>query len=332
MINKLLTTSSSLLLLTAMSLSSCNNSENKSVEEVHNPASQTIPEESKDLIGRWDLTIDKDGKSVPSWLEIKLSGFTTLVGAFVGDSGSQRPVSRIKLDKGIFSFSIPTQWEDGGGEIKVEGSLSGSEIKGTITSNKGVEHSFTGVRAPYLVREGEAVWGEAIELFNGKDLTGWTNSTEDGNWKVVDGILVNEKAGGNLISDQKFEDFKLIAEYKYPEGSNGGIYLRGRYELQIEDSPLDKHPGSLYFGGIYGFLAPNQMATLGPNVWQKYEVTLRGRLITVVSNGKTIINEQEIPGITGGALDSNEGEPGPIYLQGDHGPIEFRKLTIIPAK
>ncbi|MNL04258.1 hypothetical protein D3C87_1248230 [compost metagenome] len=102
--------------------------------------------------------------------------------------------------------------------------------------------------------------------------------------------------------------------------------------MQIEDSPKDQHPGSLYFGGIYGFLAPNEMATLGPDQWQKYEVTLVGRLVTIVANGKTIINNQEIPGVTGGALDSKEGEPGPIYLQGDHAPVEFRKIKITPAK
>jgi hypothetical protein len=74
------------------------------------------------------------------------------------------------------------------------------------------------------------------------------------------------------------------------------------------------------------------MATLGADQWQKYEVTLVGRLVTVVANGKTIISNQEIPGITGGALDSKEGEPGPIYLQGDHAPVEFRKIKITPAK
>ena len=62
--------------------------------------------------------------------------------------------------------------------------------------------------------------------------------------------------------------------------------------------------------------------------WQTLDVELVGRRVTVVLNGTTIIDGQEIPGITGGALDSDEGEPGPIMLQGDHGPIEFRTLTI----
>lgn len=311
---------------------SCDNAQQeKQAEEVHNPASLTIPEEAKDLIGRWDLTVEKEGVKVPSWIEIKLSGFNTLVGSYVGDSGSARPISHIKLENDKFSFAIPPQWEGGEGYISVEGQLDGGNLKGTVTSNKGNVFNYTGIKAPYMVRTGTPTWGETIELFNGKDLNGWAPSSEDNAWVVKDGILTNEKAAANLISDQKFEDFKLTAEFRYAEGGNSGIYLRGRYEVQIEDSPKDQHPGSLFFGGVYGFLAPNQMATLGPNEWQTFEITLIGRLVTIVANGKTIISEQEIPGITGGALDSNEGEPGPIYLQGDHAPVEFRKISITPA-
>lgn len=314
-------------------LSSCGDVNKKAEkEEIHNAATQTIPDEAKGLIGRWDITVEKEGKQVPSWLEVKLSGFNVLVGAFVADAGSARPVSHIKLDKGKFSFEIPPQWEGGEGLFTIQGELVGEEIKGTITSNKGNVFDFVGLKAPYLVREGEAKWGEPIELFNGKDLTGWKASSDDNQWVVKDGVLINQKAGANLITDQKFEDFKLNAEFRYTEGGNSGIYLRGRYEVQIEDSPKDRHAGPLYFGGVYGFLAPSEMATKGPNEWNTYEITLRGRMVTIVANGKTIINNQEIPGITGGALDSKEGEPGPIYLQGDHTGVEFRKITITPAK
>lgn len=306
--------------------------QNAEKEEIHNAATQTIPKEAEGLIGRWDITVEKEGKQVPSWLEVKLSGFNVLVGSFVADAGSSRPVSHIKLDKGKFSFEIPPQWEGGEGVFTIQGDLVGEEIKGTIKSNKGNVFNFSGVKAPYLVRTGEVQWGEPIELFNGKDLTGWTTSSGDNQWIVKDGILVNQKAGANLISDQKFEDFKLTTEFRYTKGGNSGIYLRGRYEVQIEDSPKDRHPGALYFGGVYGFLAPSEMATNGANEWNTYEITLRGRMVTIVSNGKTIINNQEIPGITGGALDSKEGEPGPIYLQGDHTGVEFRKISITPAK
>lgn len=323
----------SMLALLASGLVSCNSTATDSTkEEVHNPAAQTIPEEAKALLGRWDLTVIKEGKETPAWLEIKLSGFNTLVGYFVSDAGSARPISNILLNNGVFSFEIPLQWEDGTGLIAVEGELSGGGIKGKLTSNKGNIFEWTGVKAPYLVRDGAGSLGKPIELFNGKDLAGWTTFGGESHWLVKDGILINEKAGANLVSNESFEDFKLDAEFRYGEGGNSGIYLRGRYEVQIEDSPLDRHPGSLYFGAVYGFLAPSEIATLGPNVWNTYEITLRGRMVTIVANGKTIISNQEIPGITGGALNSNEGEPGPIYIQGDHTGVEFRKLVITPLK
>lgn len=297
-----------------------------------NPATQVVPEEAEPFIGRWDLTLDEDGQEKPSWLEIKLSGYATLVGYYVGVSGSARPVSFIQLKDGKFSFSVPPQWEGGEGFIKVEGHLEGDQLKGSVTSNKGEVYPFTGIKAPYLTRKGEPQWGKPIDLFNGKNIDGWHFSGKEGHWEVVDGILTNTKPGANLVSDRTFEDFKLEVEFKYPEGSNSGIYLRGRYEVQIEDSPLNRHPASTFFGGVYGFLAPNEMATLGPGKWQKMEITLVGREVSVVANGKSIITRQEIPGITGGALDSHEGEAGPVYIQGDHGAIEFRTIKITPTE
>src|SRR5690606_11025197 len=325
---------STLLFLLTASVVSCNNgtTEEKQKEEIHNAATQVVPEEAQGLIGRWDITVDKEGKEAPSWLEVKLSGFNVLVGSVVADAGSARPISVIQLNEGQMSCQFAPQWDARDGFFTIEGELTGEKIKGTITSNKGNTFSFTGVKAPYLVRTGEIQWGEPIELFNGKDLTGWTTSGDNSQWVVEDGILINKETGANLISEQKFDDFKLIAEFRYKEGANTGIYLRGLYDLQIEDSPKDRHPGSLYFGGVYGFLSPSEIATLGPNEWNTYEITLRGRMVTIVANGKTIISNQEIPGITGGALDSQEGEPGPIYLQGDHTGVEFRKITVIPGK
>jgi len=288
--------------------------------------------EPKDLIGRWDITVDVDGKSAPSWLEVKLSGFKTLVGYFVATSGSARPVSEVKFDNGKFRFEIPPQWESGTQNMIIEGELTANGIQGTMTDCEGKKYySWKGVKAPYLKRTAAPVWGKPVNLFNGKDLTGWKASGEN-QWVVKNGILTSPKAGSNLITNQKFNDFKLHVEFKYPKGGNSGVYLRGRYETQIEDSKKDAHPNSVLFGGIYGFLTANEMVTLGPDQWQAYDITLVGRLVTVVANGKTIISNQEIPGITGGALDSNEGEPGPIYLQGDHMPIEFRKIVITPAK
>jgi Domain of Unknown Function (DUF1080) len=117
----------------------------------------------------------------------------------------------------------------------------------------------------------------------------------------------------------------------YPSAvDNSGVYLRGRYEVQIEDN-FGEEPDSHNIGGIYGFLMPIKNAAKESGEWQTLEVTLVGRAVTVVLNGEQVIDRQAIPGITGGALDSHEGEPGPIMLQGDHGVVEFRRVTLIPT-
>jgi hypothetical protein len=287
--------------------------------------------DNNEIIGRWNLTVSIDGKALPSWMEVKLSGYSTLVGYFVEDHGSARPVSRVNYEKGKVSFSIPPQWDHGKKDTKLEATLTNGKLNGTLTTNSGRKHPFVGERAPSLVRSSPPTWGEPIEIFNGKNLDGWKADKPENQWVVKDGILTSDEAGANLISEQKFDDFKLYAEFRYPEGSNSGIYLRGRYELQIEDNK-GTEPSNVYYGGIYGFLTPNEMVAKGPGVWQTYEVTLIGRRVTIVGNGKTIICDQIIPGITGGALDSKEGEAGPLMLQGDHGPIEFRKIVITPAR
>ncbi|WP_244518663.1 3-keto-disaccharide hydrolase [Parapedobacter composti] len=285
----------------------------------------------KALIGRWDITVDRDGTPAPSWLEVKLSGFETLVGSYVSTEGSARPVSEVVFNDGTFSFRIPKQWEQGNNDLVVSGALAGERIEGTVTTPEGKTYRWKGVRAPELKRSGEPVWGDPIALFNGRDLTGW-QATGENQWQVKDGILINPRAGANLISERKFEDFKLHLEFRYPKGSNSGVYLRGRHEVQIMDTSPDEHPSSVLYGGVYGFLTPSEIAAKDPGEWQTFDITLVGRMVTIVANGKTVICNQEIPGITGGALDSNEGEPGPIYIQGDHGPVEFRKVIITPAR
>lgn len=284
----------------------------------------------KTVIGRWDLTVNMEGRVAPSWLEIKLSGNKTLVGYFVADGGSARPIAKVISKEGKFSFSIPAQWERGDKDLVFEGNITGDQLTGTIHSINGKDFSVTGERAPSLVRAKQPQWGAPISLIK-KDLTGWHISGRTNQWVVENGILKSPKSGGNLVTDQKFEDFKLHIEFRYPAGSNSGVYLRGRYEVQVEDN-RGMEPMSTLFGGIYGFLTPNEIVAKAPGEWQSFDVTLVGRRVSVVANGKAIITDQIIPGITGGALDSKEGEPGPIMLQGDHGPIEYRNITIRPGK
>jgi hypothetical protein len=284
------------------------------------------------IIGHWDLTVDMgNNQTVPSWLEVKLSGIKTLVGHFVADAGSARPISKVTVDGQKATFSIPPQWEMGSNDLVFEGTVDNDKISGIITNPDGKKHPFTGERAASLVREKAPEWNEPVKLFNGTNLDGWVSQKPNNQWIADNGILRSPKSGSNLLSVQKFNDFKLHLEFRVPVGSNSGVYLRGRYELQIMDS-YGEEPGSTLFGGIYGYITPNENASKPAGEWQSYDITLVGRRVTVVANGKTVICDALIPGITGGAIDSREGEPGPILLQGDHGPIEFRNLVITTAK
>lgn len=287
-------------------------------------------EDTKALEGRWDITLTMNGKEHPSWLEVQHSGVRTLVGRFVFLNGSARPIAKVNFKDGKFSFTIPPQWEQESRDLEFEGTITSTGLSGTMIYVDGKKYTWTAVRAPSLKREGEPVYGEPITLFNGVDLKGW-HAMGENQWKVEDGILRSLKSGANLVSDQTFTDFKLHIEFRYSKGSNSGVYLRGRYEVQIED---DKglEPGVGYLGAIYGFLTPSEMVAKNPGEWQSYDITLRGRMVTVVGNNKTIIYNQEIPGITGGAIDSKEGEPGPLMIQGDHGPIDYRNIIITPIK
>ena len=116
-----------------------------------------------------------------------------------------------------------------------------------------------------------------------------------------------------------------------PKGENSGVYLRGRYELQVDDA-AGLEPSSPHLGGLYGFIAPSENVAKAAGEWQSMNVTLVGRMLTYELNGTTVICNREIPGITGGALDSAEADPGPLLLQGDHGPVDYRNIVITPAK
>ncbi len=294
---------------------------------------KTTPEKlpaDTSLEGRWDITINMDGKPAPSWLEVTHSGLKTLVGHFVGTGGSARPVSKVNFAAGKFSFSIPPQWEPEDRDLVVEGTLDNDGISGNMTFPNGKTYTYTGKRAPALRGNDNVSWGKPIKLFDGKNLDEWhTEGTNQ--WMVEDGLMRSKHSGSNLVTNKKFTDFKLHIEFRYPAESNSGVYLRGRYEVQVMDSK-GADPSKVFFGGVYGFIAPTRMVAKAAGEWQSYDITLVGRMVTVMANEELIICRQEIPGITGGALDSDESAPGPIYLQGDHGAIDYRNIVITPAK
>ena len=286
--------------------------------------------DSSSVEGRWDITIYNSGKTMPSWLEVVHSGLHTLVGQFVGTGGSARPISKVNFAGNKVSFSIPPQWETGN-DLSFEATLQGDSLAGSITFPDGKTYNCSGVRAPSLKRSSPPAWGKKVTLFNGTDLKGWHPSGEKNQWVVENRVLKSAAPGSNLVTDASFTDFKLHVEFRYSAHGNSGVYLRGRYEVQIlEENAIAPPEGTL--GAVYGFIAPSEVVAKNPGDWQTYDITLTGRMVTIVANGTTIICNQEIPGITGGALDCKEGEPGPIMLQGDHEPIEYRNIVIIPAK
>lgn len=159
-----------------------------------------------------------------------------------------------------------------------------------------------------LKRKRQPRGGKAITLFNGKDLAGWhsSNRSQPLHWTVEEGTLVSNGSGPEIITDSKFEDFKLHVEFNCGIESNSGVYLRGRYEVQIETDSAEESP-SHYTGGVYGFLAPTPELPRKSGESQSFDISLLGRMITVVQSGHTVIDHQEIPGITGGGARQSGG-------------------------
>jgi hypothetical protein len=300
--------------------------------EQHSSA-ETTTVSAQSFLGRWDLTLKTPSREYPSWLEItQESG--QLKALLVSRWGHARPLPKIEISHGQITFVSPKDEEDRKDDMVFVGTLSGQKLSGTTSGQDGTPWRWTGERAPDLKRRVEPTWGKPTSLFNGKDLSGWRPSDPNATatWKVENGTLLSPGHGPDLITDAKFEDFKLHVEFNCAPKSNSGVYLRGRYEVQIEDDPLPEGP-TMRTGSVYGFLAASPERPRRPGEWQTYDITLVGRVVTVVQNGQTIIDKQEIPGITGGALDSHEGLPGPIYLQGsEDGHVAFRNITITTGK
>jgi hypothetical protein len=277
--------------------------------------------------GRWDITLTTPKESYPGWMELVEKGGKPEV-RVQPRTGSVRPALDVKLDGAHLVLTVSaadakgpaTTWA-----LDVKGDkLSGVQERGDAVTE------LTGVRAPELKREPPKAWANPEPLFDGKDLNGWEPTTpSDNQWVAQEGVLLDKKKGANLKTTRKFDDFKLHLEYNCPDGGNSGVYLRGRYEVQVEYEPPSFNDEFHRVGSIYGFIAPAAKLPHKPGTWESFDITLVGRMVTVVRNGVTTIDHQEIPGITGGALDSNEAEPGPIYIQGDHtGGMKYRNITI----
>ena len=295
-------------------------------------SSAAEPSSGSGFSGRWDLTIrEPDRKQLPSWIELT-EQHQTWSARFVGRWGNARPLPEVMVAGRQIEFASPAGEEGSKNDLVFEGKLSHGRLSGVAKGPNGVAWTWTGERAPALPAHASARWDRPVQLFDGQSFKGWffDNPAKASSWAVRQGCLVNTEAGSNLVTERKFRDFKLHIEVNCPTNANSGIYLRGRYEVQVEDDSIQEPP-SHHMGAVYGFLAPVPEQPRQPGVWQSFDITLIGRFVTVVQNGRTIIDHREIPGITGGALDSHEALRGPIYLQGDHGGISYRNIVLTPA-
>jgi hypothetical protein len=296
---------------------------------------------SSDFNGRWDITVNEQSRKRAWWLEVKGAGSPTPTGSFIGaPGGGLDEITDLKLDNGELTWSFNRAFRYGQGEQSKRrtGTYRAKLVNGRLEGALSLEGEadaihFTGVRAPKFkqVDASKLKAGKPVELFNGKDLTGWRPLHENRklDWAVNDGITKNSAGATDIVTNQKFWNFKLHAEYRVGPKSNSGIGLRARYEVQILEDygrPVSLHGN----GALYSRILPVTNASKPANEWQTFDITLVENHVTVVLNGTTIIDNKEIDGLTAVAVDPNEGEPGPIIIQGDHGSVEFRKLTITP--
>ncbi|CAM9964127.1 unnamed protein product [Chrysoparadoxa australica] len=325
-------------------------------QPVTTPPSAPDPIEVNDFIGHWSLDIE--GDNAVGWLGVTNDDF--LDASLLWRGGSVVPVANVYLlnDRLVATrVNNRVKAEDDNGEAtrshQVTNTLevykkSSEEVYGyyLVPNNNGMgldTTTFVGIKLPEITESpnlNEVKFGEPIELFNGKDLTGWKllNENQKNGFSAENGVLVNNPVQpengdhiryGNIRTEQEFGDFNLRLEVNVPEGNNSGVYLRGIYEIQVFDSynkPLDSHN----MGALYSRITPSTNAEKPAGSWQKLDITLVDRHVTVKLNGVTIIDNQPAYGPTGGAISHDVFANGPIYLQGDHGMVSYRNIVLTP--
>lgn len=302
-----------------------------------------------EFLGRWALTLPGDRAG---WLEIT-HHHGWYDGSILWGGGSVVPLANVYFDDGILHATrvrdVKRSTDSEPERVQriteiITAKRNGDTLElihmNPQNDGKGVQKApFTGKRVPPMPPRPDlssVKFGKPIALFNGTDLTGWrlTETGPKNGWKVIDGILVNRPDGdrgyGNLRTDAEFEDFNLTLETNVPPGGNSGVYLRGIYEIQVADwhgKPLSVQG----MGALYSRIQPTSNPSKPPGEWQSLDITLVDRHLTVILNGETIIDNQPIAGCTGGALWSDEARSGPIFLQGDHGAVDYRNMVLRPV-
>ena len=289
--------------------------------------------------GRWVIQPLGGNGNRALWLEVNGAGTDTIHGGMVGGGpgGQLDTIHEARVENGQLRFHLERRTGRNRDRIvrtEVAAALHGDRLHGVAIRERG-PLLWVGQRAPVLSEKDDGSWKESdpVPLYDGKGIDGWhtVRPGREGDWYSDNGILKNRKGADVLVSDDEFWNFRLEAEFLIHPGMNGGIGLRGRYEIQL----LDDHgrpPSDHGNAALYGRIAPSVNASKPAGEWQTLDVRLVGREVTVVLNGVKTINRAEVEGFTAMATDWREGLPGPITLQGDHGAVEFRRIQVTPLK
>ncbi|MFZ9090702.1 MAG: 3-keto-disaccharide hydrolase [Planctomycetaceae bacterium] len=294
-----------------------------------------------EFLGDWSLQLES---GTPAWMSIsKSSGpLEARLRLYVGSDG---PHQKVICDGDRLRFTL-RQRKNTEPARRVEAEIRDGVLQGAVisTASDGSEDRdrFTGDRIPPLPEQRpdleQIEYGPVLELFNGRDLTGWRTheANKRNGWSAEDGMLVNKTpktdfsatgAYANLRTEDVYEDFRLHIEFLVERDRNSGVYLRGMYEVQVVDRD-SRMQGIQGVGAVFGRITPATNAGYPGGQWQTYEITLVDRHISVVLNDVPVIDNQPVRGPTAGAIHTHPLRPGPIYLQGDHTSVKYRNIRL----
>ena len=286
----------------------------------------------QDFTGRWNITGTGAHANRVYWLEVTASS-GGLAGMFLNRTGSPVALETVTIEDGQLIFQMRSGRSGPAPQHRVR--REGDRLVGTIT-DRGIDVPVVGVRPPQWPdanANASHTFGTPVALFDGTSIDAFAlqHDGRPSGWSIEDGAMTNSPRANNLISKERFQNFRLQAEYKLEAGSNSGLYLRGRYELQVLDD-YGKPPDKNGHMAIYGWTAPLVNASKPAGEWQSADIVLVGNRVTATLNGQKVHDNAAIQAITGGALDADEMSPGPILIQGDHNKVWYRKLVVMEIK
>jgi hypothetical protein len=291
--------------------------------------SLALPQAAQNFTGRWNFTGTGEHANRVYWLEVTEKD-GQLSGLFLHRTGSPLVLDSVRIEDGQLVWRMRS---NRGEAPEHRGRLEGDKLVGTI-DDRGASVAVVGVRPPrWPAADANAkhTFGKPVALFDGTSMDAFRlqHASRPSGWSLDNGAMTNTRGANNLISNDTFQDFRLEAEYKVEAGSNSGLYLRGRYELQVLDDH-GKPPAKTGHMAIYGWTAPLVNASKPAGEWQSMEAILVGNRVSVTLNGQKVHDNAEIQALTGGALDANETAPGPLLIQGDHNRVWYRRILITP--